>query len=198
MAYQIAKEEVEKLVKPVAERIAKRLCARILVALAVPGANIIVGIALAVEITLELYLVAMELKVLMETLELQTRKRTAEDLRCRCKDTPTAPECACSKEAYPHRRIRVIPPISLYDVRVDVHHTCADASGNSYGGRDVRMDSPTAGSISVDLFSEPTMLACEVKISFKSQPYDPYILNRWLATTITQLTRQQNIAETCG
>lgn len=50
----------------------------------------------------------------------------------------------------------------------------------------------------MDLFSEPTMLACEVKISFKSQPYDPYILNRWLATTITQLTRQQNIAETCG
>jgi hypothetical protein len=78
-----------------------------------------------------------------------------------------------------------------------VHHTCADGSGNSYGGMDVKLISPER-SISVDLFSEPLQMACEVKTSFKNEPYDPVVLKAWRERTLSQLTTQREIAERCG
>jgi hypothetical protein len=197
-AYEVAKEAIERAAKPAAERIARSLAPRMLAAIAIPGANIVLPVAVATAISIEILLVTYQIKMLLADLEIQTRARTEEDLRCRCEDNTGLPECECRKEPYPHQPVRVVPARNVYDVRVDTHHTCADGSGNSYGGRDVMLISPRLGSVSVDLFSEPNQLACEVKISFKNEPYDAYVLANWLTRTIAQLTRQRDVATSCG
>ena len=153
-----------------------------------PGVNVLLAVALAVVIAIEIFLLVMEIKLIIEELKLVTKTRTEEDTRCKCEINPSDPSCQqCEKRPYPHNPSRAVPQITVYDRRVDVHHTCADGSGNSYGGMDVLLISPREGSISVDLFSEPLQLACEVKTSFKNSEYAPYILSRWLNNTITQV-----------
>lgn len=85
-----------------------------------------------------------------------------------------------------------------YERRVDWHHSCADNSNNSYPGQDVRMFDKSGRNITVDLFDESRQLACEVKISFKNSPYDPYIRQQWLNKTLAQLATQKAIADQCG
>jgi hypothetical protein len=197
-AKQIAAKAIETAAKSAAATVAKRAGPRLLAGLLVPGANIILGVALAVELSIVLLMLVIEIKMILKELEIETMLRTDEDVKCKCKKTPDDPICECKKFPVPHNPPRAVPQLTVYDRRVDVHHTCADGSGNSYGGMDVVLRNKTGESISVDMFSEPGQLACEVKTSFKNQPYDPYTMSKWTSNTLTQVAKQKRIAESCG
>ncbi len=202
-AEQAAKREaakaIEKAMKSSAERVAKRVGPRILVGLLAlpPGVNVAIAVALAVVIAIEIFILVLEIKMILAELELQAVSRTETDKRCRCEVEPTDPACECKKVPFPHSPARAIPQITVYDRRVDVHHTCADASGNSYGGMDVQLTDKNGDSISVDLFSEPLQMACEVKTSFRNEPYDAFTMQRWRTKTLAQISEQKRIATSC-
>lgn len=199
-AKRIAAEAIAKAAKSSAERVAKRVGPRILLSLLAvpPGVNLAIGVALAVGLSMELLMLVLEIKMILAELELQTLTRTDEDTRCKCQRDPTDPSCQCKKVPEPHKPPRAIPQLTVYDRRVDVHHTCADGSGNSYGGMDVVLVDKAGRSKSVDLFLEPLQMACEVKISFKNSPYHPYVMSRWLGQSLSQMKEQKDIAESCG
>jgi hypothetical protein len=194
-------KELARITKPAAETIAKRLGPRMLAAYFIPGVNIALGVALAVEISMILMMVVVELKLMMAELEIQTMLRTDEDTACKCKKTPDDPSCPCTKTPIPHKPSRSTAPKSewnVYNRRVDYHHTCADNTGNSYPDQDVVIYSPKLGERkAMDLFNNGQNLACEVKTSFKNQPYDSYVLNRWLNSTLAQVKAQQKITAAC-
>ncbi len=203
-AKRIAAEAIAKAAKSSAERVAKRVGPRILLSLLAvpPGVNLAIAVAMAVALSIELLMLVIEIKLILAELEIQTVARTDEDLACRCKKTPDDPLCACKKFPEPHKPPRSTAPKSewnVYNRRVDFHHTCADNYGNSYPGSDVRIYGKGRLNRTVDLFNNAENLACEVKTSFKNEPYDPYVLGKWLNRVIPQLAEQKEIAVTqCG
>jgi len=195
-AAKIASEAIAKAAQSSAQRIAARTGPRMLTALAVPGANVIMGVALAAALTLEIYLLVIEIKLIMAELGIQQLTRTDEDT-CECKKNSNDPKCACKKIPTPHKP--AMPPdlSTAYNRRVKFHHQCADNSGNSYPGNDVELVSKQGDTATVDLFNEGTQTACEVKTSFRDTPYEPWILDKWKKRVKTQIENQLNIAKQC-
>ncbi|BEP92018.1 hypothetical protein GmRootA79_04020 [Acidovorax sp. A79] len=196
-AAKIASEAIARAAKTSAQRIAARTGPRVLTALAVPGANVVMGVALAAALTVEIYLLMIEIKLVMAELGIQQLTRTEEDT-CECKKNSNDPKCACKKIPTPHKP--ALPPdmSTAYNRRVKFHHQCADSSGNSYPGNDVQIISKQGGAATVDLFNEGTQTACEVKTSFRDTPYEPWILDKWKSKVIGQINRQITIAQQCN
>lgn len=196
-AAKMASEAIARAAKTSAQRMAARTGPRILTALAVPGANIALGVALAAALTVEIYLLMIEIKLIMAELGIQQLTRTDEDT-CECKNNSNDPKCACKKIPLSHNP--KMPPDSstAYNRRVIFHHQCADNSRNSYPGNDVKMVNKQGDSISVDLFNNDTQTACEVKTSFKNEPYEPWILKKWKNNAVGQIQKQIDIARQCN
>ncbi len=198
-AQKSAAELIARVAKPAAQRIAAQAGPRLAVALAVPGANIIMGVALAVAISIEIYMVVIAIKMILAELEIQQKTRTDEDT-CECQKNPEKPQCKkCEKTPVDKRPKWPTSPFkSIYERRVDWHHQCADNSGNSYKGNDVRIIDKAGNSITVDLFDNSRNMACEVKTSFKNEPYSPHVMRKWRDHIATQVANQRKITEACG
>ncbi|MDH4418182.1 MAG: TniQ family protein [Acidovorax sp.] len=196
-AAKMASEAIARAAKTSAQRMAARTGPRILTALAVPGANIALGVALAAALTVEIYLLMIEIKLVMAEFGIQQLTRTDEDT-CECKKNSSDPKCACKKIPSPHNP--KMPPDSstIYNRRVIFHHQCADNSRNSYPRNDVKIVNKQGDSISVDLFNNDTQTACEVKTSFRNAPYEPWILNKWKISAVGQIQKQIDIARQCN
>jgi hypothetical protein len=200
-AKRIAAEAIEKAARSSAQRVAQRAGPRLLVSLLAlpPGVNVAIAVALAVAISIEIILLVMEIKLILEELKLATKTRTEEDTRCKCELSPSDPACKCQIQDEPQKPIRSArpqPEWTAYDRRVDWHHRCAD-NNSSFPGRDVRITTPTGASKSFDTYQTTARLACEVKTSFKNEPYSRDVLNRWRAAVASQLAAQRAVASQC-
>jgi hypothetical protein len=115
---QAAKREaqiaIERAARSSAQRIAQRVGPRLLVSLLAlpPGVNVAIAVALAVVISIEIILLVMEIKLIIEELKLVTKTRTEEDTRCKCEINPSDPACKCQIQPETQKPIQSARPQS--------------------------------------------------------------------------------------
>jgi hypothetical protein len=83
-----------------------------------------------------------------------------------------------------------------YDRSVDWHHRCAN-NNSSFSGQDVRITDDLGRSISFDTFDTTQRLACEVKTTFRPDPYPEPQIRLWRNRVRAQIDQQRAIAEQC-
>lgn len=197
-AVRDAREAIARVARASAQRIAARLGPRLVAAAILAPVAGAIAVATAVYLAVEVVMAAIEIKLILTELKIQVEDRTSTDKRCECEKNPSAVECQCQKFGEPRKPApSSLPPRewTAYDRRVDWHHRCADNSGTSYAGQDVRIFGRSGDNISVDSFDHGTNRACEIKTSFKNEAY---VLDRWLGRIAPQMQRQKQIAESCN